>query len=184
MTPIVLAMVMLVMAVVLLMAELLLPTHGVLGILAFICSLVVVVACYQIGPKIGLAVFILLVLLTPVVLGVMLQMWTRGPVGRALTLAPERETVRTTQVYIGLVGTTLTELRPAGECDFVDFRAEVFSERGMVPPGSQVRVVAIVGGRPTVRLVDQPAMDKAVTGQMAAGQVAAGQVGDGAGSGG
>lgn len=177
MAPIALAILMLVVAIALLVGELLLPTHGVLGILAFVCGLVVVVACYQIGPNIGLTVFILLVLLTPVVLGLMLQMWTHGPMGRALTLAPERETVRTTQVYIGLVGTTLTELRPAGECDFGEFRSEVFSERGMVPAGSQVRVVAIVGGRPTVRQVNQSAADQAASDKPVGDQAAGEQTG-------
>lgn len=148
---IVLALIMLVMAIILVIGEMLLPTHGVLGILAFICGVVVVVACYQVGPRIGLTVMILLVLLTPVVLGLMIQMWSRGPVARRLALAPDKVTVHTTLVHIGQVGRTLSELRPAGECDFGDFRAEVFSEQGMIQAGTEVRVVAIVGGRPTVR---------------------------------
>lgn len=161
---ILLATVMLVMAIALVVAEILLPTHGVLGILAFICAVVVVVACYQIGPRIGLTVLILLVLLTPVVLGLMLQMWARGPMARRLALGPEKETIRPTQVYIGQVGRTLSELRPAGECDFGDFRSEVFSEQGMIAAGTSVRVVAIVGGRPTVRRVEA-AVNEASTAQ-------------------
>jgi hypothetical protein len=42
-----------------------------------------------------------------------------------------------------------------GECEFDDDgqRLEVISEHGMIPPGTKVKVVSIVNGRPAVRVI-------------------------------
>jgi membrane-bound serine protease (ClpP class) len=54
-------------------------------------------------------------------------------------------------INVGEEGTTLSELRPMGECDFAGRRLEAISEQGLIEPGQRVKVVALSDHRPVVQ---------------------------------
>lgn len=139
----------------LLLAEALLPTQGVLGVLGGAALVGAVIAIFLLGPWYGIATLALLVLISPFVFMWMMRIWPKTPVGKRLVLnAVVSGTSPAPKVSVGAIGTTVTELRPIGECDFEDQRIEVISELGLIDPGTQVKVVAHEpDGRPIVRAI-------------------------------
>lgn len=153
MTPLTIAILLFVVGAVILFAELLLPTGGVLGILGALCLLAGVIACFVANRWLGLGTFIGLLVLSPLVGAWFVRMYPKTAVGRHMILQNETTIIRPTPVHIGQVGTTVSRLRPSGEVEFDSLRVEVIGETGMIEPGTQVKVVAIDHGRPVVRQV-------------------------------
>lgn len=151
MAPGVLAITLFAAGLVLLAAELLLPTHGVLGILGGGAIVAALVVCFWINAWLGLAAFLATIVAMPFVGTYAVRLWPRTPLGRRLVLQPIPPAAPAPTVAIGQTGVTASELRPGGVCDFDDRRYEVFSEHGLIPAGATVRVVAIHDNRPIVR---------------------------------
>ncbi|ODA42662.1 putative membrane-bound ClpP-class protease [Desulfosporosinus sp. BG] len=55
------------------------------------------------------------------------------------------------EVYLGRVGISLTQLRPAGTADFDGEHLDVVTEGGFIGPGKGIRVIAVEGNRIIVR---------------------------------
>lgn len=134
-------------------AELLLPTHGLLGVIGAAGIIAALVVCFVINLWLGMGVFLGTVVAMPFVGSYAVRLWPRTPLGRRLVLQPIAPTAPEPTVAIGQEGVTASELRPGGVCDFGRERLEVFSEQGMIPAGAAVRVVAIQDNRPIVRAV-------------------------------
>lgn len=148
-----LAILLFVVGAVLLFGELLLPTGGVLGVLAGLMILAGVVICFMLDRWLGLAVFLAVVIASPFVGALMIRWYPKTPIGKRMILASEETVIRPPPVHIGRTGVAATPLRPSGEVDFEDDRVEVISDRGIISAGTAVRVVAIENGRPVVRAV-------------------------------
>jgi membrane-bound ClpP family serine protease len=158
MTPAVLTITLFAVGLVLLAAEVLLPTHGVLGVMAAGCIVWAIGLCYWIDPWLGVGAFLVTLALTPVGLWAAMKIWPKTPIGKRLFLQPDRtESPAMPPVSVGQAGVAVSALRPMGECDFGDLRLEVMSEHGMIAPGRKVRVVAISGGHAVVRPVTSDA---------------------------
>jgi membrane-bound ClpP family serine protease len=155
-TPVNLVMLLSAIGIVLLIGELLLPTHGVLGITGLVMLGSVIVVCFYINRWLGLGVFAAAVLLGPVVGAVFLKIWPYTPIGRRVLLPPVHSRVTVPPVAVGQGGRTVTELRPMGEVTFDGgrLRIEATSEHGMIAAGREVRVVAFVNGKPAVRAME------------------------------
>lgn len=153
MDPISISLLLLAAAVVLLFGELLLPTHGVLGIAGLLCIAGAIAATFYINQWLGLGVLLAAVIASPLLWGAAIRMWERSPVGRRLILQPGEPVRAVIPIKLGQVGVTVSEMRPMGEVDFDDQRLSAMAERGMIRAGEKVRVVAVVNGRPTVRPV-------------------------------
>ena len=138
-------------AAVLVLAEALLPTHGVLGVGAALATVAGVVVCYVIDFWLGTGVFFGLVLATPLLGALAVKVWPHTPVGRRVTLPPVRNDPPPSRLAVGQAGTTVSELRPIGIVEFDFDRVEAVSEHGMIAPGHRVKVIAVQNGRPTVR---------------------------------
>jgi len=141
--------------IVLLIGELLLPTHGGLGIAGILALLGAVGVCFYLNRWLGLGVLVAAIIASPFVWNFMIAAWLRTPVGKRIVLAPLESKVSPPPVKPGDVGVTVSELRPMGEVDFGPLRLEAISELGMIPAGSTVRVVAIREGMPAVRIHSQ-----------------------------
>ena len=140
--------------VVLLVGELLLPTHGLLGLAGLLCLGGAIGVCFRIDKWIGLTVLFVAIVSSPFLLSAAMKLWARSPVGRRIILQPLDVGRAPAPVRIGQIGCSVTEMRPMGECDFGDHRVEAISELGMIPPGRKVKVVAVDNGRPTVRTME------------------------------
>jgi membrane-bound ClpP family serine protease len=148
-----LVLLLLAIGAVLIVAELLLPSHGMLGIGATAAILGAVYVCSRQSIWAGLALLVALAIATPFVWTAFLKIWPKTPVGRRVILPPIEATHPPLAVRIGQSGVTVSELRPMGTCEFEGVRLEAISEHGLVAPGTAVKVVALVNNRPTVRVV-------------------------------
>lgn len=140
-------------AIALLVAELLLPTYGVLALAAGALALAAVVVSFAQSAYLGLAVLLAVVLLTPLLLKLWLDYSPHLPIGRRLFLPPTRTVQPPSRVELGDTGTALSEMRPWGECEFGAVRVESVSELGIITAGTRVKVVAVNDGKPTVRAI-------------------------------
>lgn len=157
MDPLLIAVILLFVGLVLLVAEAVLPSHGIIGLLAAAFLAGTVYYCFRAGPWLGIGAMAVMVVVSPFVFMWMMSIWPKTPVGKRLVLnatvpaakSPER-------LSIGEQGQTVTELRPIGECDFGDTRAEVISEYGVISARQRVQIVAIdPDGRPVVKAMPQ-----------------------------
>jgi membrane-bound ClpP family serine protease len=141
-------------AVALLVAELLLPTHGLLGVAGLAAAVAGIVVCTRLNAWAGLGLTLALVAATPLLWGAWLKVWPKTPVGRRMILTATISQPPEAPVHVGQVGVTVSELRPMGVCELEDgTRVEALSEHGLVPPGTAVRVIAVANNRPTVRVM-------------------------------
>jgi membrane-bound ClpP family serine protease len=139
--------------VVLLVGELLLPTHGILGLLGLLCLGAGLVVIFTVNRWAGLIVFLAAIVASPFLVTLAMKVWSRTSVGRGIILDPAPATVAPSPVAVGQTGVAISALRPMGECEFGAVRLEVTSDMGMIEAGTKVRVVAIDRGLPTVRAV-------------------------------
>ena len=153
MDPIALSLLLLAGALVLLVGELLLPTHGVLGLMGLICLAGAIGVTFYINRWLGMGVFLAAIVVSPFAWAIGLKIWERSPVGRRVLLPPAEVARPVIPVKLGQVGTAFSEMRPMGEVDFDDLRMEAISERGIIRAGQKVKVVAVTNGVATVRAV-------------------------------
>lgn len=140
------------LGVVLFIAELMLPTHGVLGILGGGAMIWALVVCTRLNAWAGLALMVAMAAATPLAWVGVLKVWPHTPMGRRIMLPPTPPADAELLVRVGQAGVTISELRPMGMCDFDGTRTEAISEHGVVPAGTPIKVVALVNRRPTVRV--------------------------------
>jgi membrane-bound ClpP family serine protease len=142
-----------VLGAVLIAAEVLLPTHGLVGIVGVVGILVSVGFCFAINAWIGLGVLAATLAATPFAFVLAMRIFPRTPFGRKLVLPPVHDEAPPALVQIGQTGVTVSELRPMGTCEFSGTRVEALSDRGIIAPGQKVQVVNLNNRRPTVRVV-------------------------------
>src|SRR5205085_1145720 len=98
--------------VALLIAELLLPTHGALGILGIVSFLAAIGACFYINAYMGLLVFIVAAISSPFVTASIMNYWPHTPVGRRLVLRHLETPPPPPALSVGQIGITVGQLKP------------------------------------------------------------------------
>jgi membrane-bound serine protease (ClpP class) len=141
----------------LLLAELFIPTGGILFVLSLGSVIVGVVLVFKYDQAAGLVALFGVSVAVPVLGGLVLYLGPRmfqpaNPVdtGAGLTFDPELEQLK------GRFGRTISALRPAGMVDFDGRRIDTLTEGMMVEPGQWVRCVDVKGGKVIVRPVEKP----------------------------
>ena len=142
-----------VLGIVLLIAELLLPTHGIIGLMGAGLLAAAVVLCFMIRPWLGLVALVGGAMAMPAGWALFIKYWPRSPVGRRIILGPPKSERQLLTLQIGQTGQSVSCLRPMGTCEFAGQRLEALSEYGIIEPGRPVRVVALNNSRPVVREV-------------------------------
>lgn len=165
------AFLLLAVGVVLLVAEVFIPSGGVITILAALSLLGAIVfagyAWWSSEPLYFWGFVTAMVLLLPVVIGGAFYLWPSTPLGRrAILEAPaphevdsfvdEHERYRQ---MVGKVGETLTLLNPAGIVRIDGHRVHCQSEGMILESGVPVRVISARGNRIIVRQVSQESSD-------------------------
>ena len=153
MTPTTLILILLACGIVLLVAEMLLPAQGFLGLLGAVALGAAVVTGFRLDSRAGLALLVAVVVATPFAWMLWVKVWPHTPVGRRMILAPVASDLAGAAVAVGQTGVTVSDLRPMGVCAFGTERMEARAERGTIPAGMPVRVVEVTDRRPTVRAV-------------------------------
>jgi membrane-bound ClpP family serine protease len=153
MTPSTLAILLLLSGLLLLVAEMLLPSQGILGLIGAVALVAMVVVCFRVDSRLGFAVLVAMVVAAPFAGMAVVKVWPRTPIGRRMILARVSGATPAATVSVGQTGVTVSELRPMGVCAFGPERLEARAERGTIPAGRQVRIVEMSDRRPTVRAV-------------------------------
>jgi membrane-bound ClpP family serine protease len=156
MSPTLLIILLLGVGAILLIAELLLPTQGALGVLGGLAIVAAVVVAFRIDQWLGLGLLLAVVAASPFVATAAVRIWPHTPMGKRIVLSPPESRIAPAPIAVGQPGRAVSELRPTGEVeieiDGVRSRVEARSEHGIIRAGSRVRVAGIVEGMPVVRL--------------------------------
>ena len=148
----------------LLAAELVLFTHGVLAMVGLSGLIVGTVLVFGQDPGLGLTTLAVLLVAVPLLGRVLLNVWPHTPIGRALLLeAPGDDTTLAASAAVqqleqlrGRYGRTTSSLRPAGTTDFDGRRVDTLSEGTLIEAGQWVRCVDVREGKVIVREVPGP----------------------------
>lgn len=148
------------MAVALFIAELFVPSGGIIGIAAAACMIACIVFLFWFDTYVGLAGAIVSVIALPFAFAGALWVWPSTPIGRALTLGGDEEPEESdldgqeipyvtktheSEIAVGTMGETVTELRPVGTCLLDGKRQECLSASGVIESGIRVKVVSADG---------------------------------------
>jgi membrane-bound serine protease (ClpP class) len=148
----------------LLIAELFLPSGGVLLVLSGAGIIVGVALTFFHDTTAGVITLAGVFVILPVIASVFFYVWPKTPMGRRffLTAPPEDATVAALPLnqelerLKGRIGRALSALRPAGVVDFDGRRVDTITEGMMVDPGQMVRCIEVRGGRVVVRPLEKP----------------------------
>jgi membrane-bound ClpP family serine protease len=139
--------------VLLLVAEIFLPSHGILTVAGIGFFVVGTIRAYQIGKGVGTTAAVGSLLALPVFAYVSVKFWHRTPLGKRISPpnAPSPPADATAPAHalaplIGRTGRTVSALRPVGICDFDGRRVSCICRLDMIEAGAAVEAVGISGG--------------------------------------
>jgi membrane-bound ClpP family serine protease len=148
----------------LMVAELFIPSGGILSVLSATGILVGVAMTFSHSTPVGLWTLLGVGLALPVAMTLAFHYWPKTPIGKRMFLAaPDEEATMASlpenverEQLRGQIGQALSALRPAGVVDFNGRRIDCMTEGIMVPQGQTVRCVDVKNGRVIVRPVEKP----------------------------
>jgi len=150
------------MGVVLALAEIVIPSGGVLTILSLLAFGGAVVVAFLLGSAPGLIALAAMAVTAPLLMYLFIRVWPHTPLFRRLILrgpsgvgkagdlahlAPEE--------LIGRIAVAKTALRPAGKITIDGRRIDCVTEGDLVPAGRRVKILEVHGARVVVRVVPE-----------------------------
>ncbi len=147
---------------VLIVAEIFVPSGGMISIAALAClvgGLMIFFKLQEVPRWVGIVTALVEI---PVVLAATYKIFPKTPFGKSVTLAPpqrlEGDAVPDTdelKELLGAVGQVISPLRPVGMVDFEGKRLECVAESGYVDEGAKVKVIDVESTQLTVRVIDK-----------------------------
>jgi membrane-bound ClpP family serine protease len=168
MSPVFWASILLLVGLTLTIAEIFVPSGGVIGFLSFASIITAIIMAFtQNGPTAGVMFLSVACLAVPLVLAVAFRLLPRTPVGRRLLpsipiseeVLPDREDRRRLQQLVGRVGRAKSKMLPSGAVKIDDQTIDAMSEGQPIEADQPVRVIAVRGTMVVVRPVDEKAVD-------------------------
>jgi len=155
------AILLLLVAAALVAAELFLPSHGLMGLLAVLCALGSVILAARVSPLWGAVFAFVAIIATPLVFYWTVRLYPKSPMGKRVMLdAPQpaandmfNEESQKLQHLVGQRGVAMTLLRPAGSVDLNGNRIDCVSEAEVIDPGTRVEVIRVSGQKVIVKAV-------------------------------
>ena len=145
----------------LIIAEVFIPSGGLISILAIASAIGGIIVCFSHGLLAGWIGLIFALIMIPSVLIIAYKVLPKTRFGQQVTLAPpERQQgdaipdTNELKQMLGATGTVLTPLRPVGMCDFSGQRVECVAESGYVDKGKKIKVIDVESTKLTVRLIE------------------------------
>ena len=146
----------------LIVAEVFVPSGGLIGIFALVCLIGGVVIFFRHSATAGWVGVVIALIMIPTVLVIAYKIFPETRFGKSVTLTPPKrqqgDAVPDTaelKELLGAVGVVLTPLRPVGICDFSGQRVECVAESGYVDKGNKVKVIDVESTQLTVREIEQ-----------------------------
>jgi len=139
--------------VLMLVAEIFIPSHGVLSVAGLGFLVVAVVRTFMYGGReAGVIAVLACLVFLPIFAYLSIKYWPRTPIGRrisppnpVLTSADTSVPVEEMAILIGQTGRSISPLRPVGICVFDGRRVSCVAEFGMVDAGVMVEGVGMKG---------------------------------------
>ncbi len=152
----ILAAVLTLVAFLLVMIETLIPSFGLLGLLAAGCYGLALVEAFAVEEATGWTFVTLGVVLFPLALFTGFRVLPKTPLGRSLVLQPAAAGPgMEAGVQPEARGKAVTDLRPAGMAEIQGKRTDVVSAGKFISSGTAVRVVSVQGGRVLVAPLEE-----------------------------
>ncbi len=146
----------------LIIAEVFVPSGGLISICALACLIGGAVIFFQHSTTAGWIGIVIAAIMIPVVLILAYKIFPKTRFGKSVTLTPperqQGDAIPDTLQLKGLlggVGLVLTPLRPVGMCDFSGQRVECVAESGYIDKGQKVKVIDVESTQLTVRIVEE-----------------------------
>jgi len=146
----------------LIMAEVFVPSGGIISIFALACLVGGITIFFHHSTTTGWVGIGTAAIMIPTVLIIAYRMFPRTRFGKSVTLTPpERELgdaiadTAELKELLGAVGVVITPLRPVGMCDFAGQRVECVAESGYVNKGKKVKVIEVESTQLTVRAIEE-----------------------------
>ena len=139
--------------ILMLVAEIFIPSHGVLSVsgLGFLIAAVVKTFMYG-GREAGVVAILACLVLLPLFAFVAIKYWRLTPIGRRIAPPNPVLTASDTSIpgeelsrLIGQTGRSATPLRPVGICEFNGRRISCIAEFGIIDAGTTVQGIRIAG---------------------------------------
>lgn len=147
-------------------AEVVLPSAGLLALAALACLVGSLFCAYQLSGMTAVILAIVEVITVPIVIVLAFKVLPKTRLGKGLMLAPpstssSRNASASTGLpkaspfdeLIGRTGIAVSALRPSGTMELDGRRISVVSDGQLVPAGRRVRVVLVEGNRIVVDVV-------------------------------
>ena len=156
-----LALALLGLGLVLIVAELLFPSLGALGIGAAIAIVGAIVVAFQEGPQIGAAFLVATAVLVPAAIVLGMKLLPYSPIGKQLVARGSSFTDaaavdRRDRELAGKEGVAENLLRPIGTATIDGRRVDVQSRGEPIEAGARVRVIEIEANRVVVVQIPNP----------------------------
>lgn len=157
------------LGLILLIAEIFIPSGGLIGLLAVCCIAISLWQAFHQSYDLGIKFLLADLLLAPLALTAAVYIWPKTPFARRVFLRPpdaeEIEVSHSAQRLdhlIGQYGRALTTLRPSGTVDFDGRRLDGLSEGSLIPAGALVQAVRVRAGQIVVRVASDPILDESL----------------------
>jgi len=146
----------------LIVAEVFIPSGGVLSICAVACVAGGVAIFFKHSTVAGWTGVVVAIVMVPTLLIVAYRLLPKTRFGRQVLLTPpvrERgDAISDTDELgklLGRAGQVLTPLRPVGMCEFDGRRVECVAESGYIPKDKKIKVIHVEGTQVTVRVTEE-----------------------------
>jgi membrane-bound serine protease (ClpP class) len=163
----------LLLALVLFVIEIFVPSGGVLGVLSALALITSIGTAFAYcGLKVGTIFLVCTTAMIPVLIYFAIQWWPMTPIGRRILIQPPDEDQivpdrhRQRQQWLGKQGVAVTALLPAGAIRVGGQTVDAVSAGMTIEKGTVVEVIAVRG----VHLVVRPSMSDASTSPGEAGR--------------
>ena len=145
----------------LIIAEVFVPSGGLIGLCALACLISGAVIFFQHSATAGWIGVGIAAVMIPGVLIFAYRIFPKTRFGKSVTLTPpERQQgdaipdTSELKKMLGKVGVVITPLRPVGMCDFAEKRVECVAESGYVDKDKKVKVIDVESTQLTVRMIE------------------------------
>jgi membrane-bound serine protease (ClpP class) len=136
----------------LLLAEIFIPSYGILSVAALGFLITAVVKTFGYGREAGIVAMCACLVLIPVFAYLAIKYWHRTPIGRRISppnpvFTAEDSGVPGVELHelVGQVGRSVSTLRPVGICEFNGRRVTCVAEYGMVEAQQPVEGTGVRG---------------------------------------
>ena len=146
---------------ILIVAEVFVPSGGLISILALACLVGGILLFFNRSATAGWIGVAIAIIMIPSVLIFAYKIFPKTRFGKNATLSPPQrqqgdaipDTPKLKEM-LGAEGIVLTPLRPVGMCDFSGQRVECVAESGYVNKGKKVKVINVESTQLTVRIIE------------------------------